>query len=118
MSPPKASLKSEWSLLLESFIEDDIPKNKEVKGLPQEFIQDKMRDLSEQKKSLFNKIEEIKAEIEETNIVVENLQLVGSNTQGALEKIDELYNRGKNLTELVLGLDQKIKKVRTLARDN
>lgn len=113
-SPPKGSLKSEWTLLLESFIEDDIPIAKKIKGLPQVFIQETMRNLSEQKKSLFQKIESVKEQIEETQTVIENLQLVGSDTQEAFEKIAQLHDEGKNLTELVFDLDKKIKKVRIL----
>ncbi len=114
-SATKGSLKSEWSLLIEAFVEEDIPKIKELKGLPQEFIHETMRELSEQKQSLFQKIEGIKAKIEETHMVIENLQLVGSMTEDAHERIADLHDQGKSLTEHISVLDQKIKKVRSLA---
>ena len=115
----KSSLKSEWTLLLEAFVEEDIPKSKEIKGLPQEFIheavQQTMRDLSEQKHTLFQQIEEVKAQIEETHTVIENLQLVGSDTEDAHDRIADLHEQGASLTQTIQILDNKIKKVRTLA---
>jgi predicted nuclease with TOPRIM domain len=116
-SAPKSTLRSEWTFLLESFVEENIEpaQAKVVQGLPLDFIQDQMRDMSEQKHQLFQKIESIKAEIEETQVVIENLQLVGSDTQEALERIDELQEQGSQLTEQVQNLDKKIKKIRTLA---
>jgi len=114
-SATKSSLKSEWTLLLEAFVEEDIPKIKELKGLPQDFIYETMRELSEQKQTLFQKIENVKAQIEETHMVIENLQLVGSTTADAHERIADLHDQGKALTETISVLDQKIKKVRSLA---
>lgn len=112
---PKGTLKSEWALLLESFVEEDIPQTKIIQGLPQEFIHETMRDLSEQKQFLFQQIEDVKAQIEETQVVIENLQLVGSDTQDAHDRISDLHEQGATLTESIHILDKKIKKVRTLA---
>lgn len=115
-SATKSSLKSEWSLLLEAFEEEVIPK---IKGMPQEFIHEAihetMRELSHQKHTLFQQIEEVKAAIDETHMVIENLQLVGSATEDAHERIAALHDQGKSLTENISVLDQKIKKVRSLA---
>ncbi|MES2802159.1 MAG: hypothetical protein V4654_06675 [Bdellovibrionota bacterium] len=115
-SAPKNTLKSEWSLLLEAFEEEVIPK---IKGMPQEFIHEAihetMRELSRRKHTLFQQIEEVKAAIDETHMVIENLQLVGSATEDAHERIAVLHDQGKSLTETISVLDQKIKKVRSLA---
>lgn len=115
-SATKSSLKSEWSLLLEAFEEEVIPK---IKSMPQEFIHEAihetMRELSQQKHTLFQQIEGVKAQIEETHMVIENLQLVGSATENAHERIADLHDQGKSLTETISVLDQKIKKVRSLA---
>lgn len=111
----KSTLKSEWAFLLDSFFEEEIPKAKIIQGLPQEFIHETMRDLSEQKQSLFHKIEDVKAQIEETHAVIENLQLVGSDTQDAHDRIADLHELGATLTETIEVLDKKIKKVRILA---
>lgn len=116
-SAAKRSLKSEWTLLLEAFVEEDIPKIKD--SMPQEFIleavEQTMRELSQQKHSLFQQIEGVKAAIDETHMVIENLQLVGSATEDAHERIADLHDQGKSLTEHISVLDQKIKKVRSLA---
>lgn len=116
---PKRTLKSEWSLLLQAFEEEDNPKIKELKGLPQEFLNEAvhftMRELSDKKQTLFQQIEAVKSQIEETHLVIENLELVGSATEGAFERIADLHEKGKSLTEDISLLDQKIKRVRTLA---
>ncbi|MCM2352131.1 MAG: hypothetical protein NDI63_00850 [Pseudobdellovibrio sp.] len=111
----KGTLKSEWTLLLDSFVEEENPKATVIQGLPQEFIHETMRELSVQKHSLFQQIEDVKAQIEETHVVIENLQLVGSDTQGAHNRIADLHEQGATLTETIHTLDKKIKKVRTLA---
>lgn len=117
-SAPKSSLKSEWSLLLEAFEEENSPKIKELKVMPREFlneaVQQTMRELSDQKHSLFQKIEAVKFQIEETHTVIENLELVGSATDDAHERIADLHDQGKSLTETIFVLDEKIKKVRSL----
>lgn len=112
---PKSTLKSEWTFLLDSFVEEEIPKAKIIQGLPQEFIQETMRDLSEQKQHLFHQIEDVKARIEETHVVIENLILVGSDTQDAHDRIADLHEQGATLTESIDTLDKKIKKIRTLS---
>lgn len=112
---PKGTLKSEWTLLLDSFVEEENPTTKIIQGLPQEFVVETMRDLSEQKHALFQQIEEVKAQIEETQVVIENLQLVGSDTQDAHDRIADLHEQGASLTETIDVLDKKIRKVRTLA---
>lgn len=111
----KGTLKSEWTLLLDSFVEEENPKATVIQGLPQEFIHETMRELSGQKHSLFQQIEGVKAQIEETHLVIENLQLVGSDTQGAHDRIADLHEQGATLTETIHTLDKKIKKVRILA---
>lgn len=111
----KGTLKSEWTLLLDGFVEEEHPKTSVIQGLPQEFIQETMRDLSEQKHSLFQQIEDVKAQIEENHVVIENLQLVGSDTQDAHDRIADLHEQGASLTETIDVLDKKIKKIRTLA---
>ncbi|WP_409478379.1 hypothetical protein [Pseudobdellovibrio sp. HCB154] len=111
----KGTLKSEWTLLLDSFVEEENPKATVIQGLPQEFIHETMRELSVQKHSLFQQIEDVKSQIEETHVVIENLQLVGSDTQGAHDRIADLHEQGATLTETIHTLDKKIKKVRTLA---
>lgn len=68
-----------------------------------------------QKHTLFQQIEEVKAQIEETHTVIENLQLVGSDTGDAQDRIADLHDQGAALTETIQVLDNKIKKVRTLA---
>jgi len=118
-SAPKNTLKSEWSLLLEAFEEDNSPKIKELKGMPREFLNEavqlSMRELSDIKHTLFQQIEAIKDQIEETHVVIENLELVGSATEDAHDRIADLHERGKLLTENISDLDQKIKRVRSLA---
>lgn len=113
---PKATLKSEWTFLLESFVEDlELTPYKTVNGLPHEFITETMRSLSEQRHTLFQQIENIKEQIEENYTVIENLELVGSDTQEVLSRIASLHEQGASLTDALGQLDRQIKKTRTLA---
>jgi uncharacterized coiled-coil DUF342 family protein len=46
--------------------------------------------------------------------VIENLELVGSDTAGLNKEIDFLNNEGEKISEEVFTLDQKIKKLHEL----
>ena len=114
----RKTLKSEWSLLVESFIDDselDVKKKKlKLKGLSLDFVVDQIKDLSALKKSLYQKIEKIKEQIESSQIILENLELVGSDTTEIVLQIDQLHVEGEKLSADLLRLDQKLKKMRSL----
>jgi len=114
----RKTLKSEWSLLVESFIDDselDVKKKKlKLKGLSLDFVVDQIKDLSALKKSLYQKIEKIKEQIESSQIILENLELVGSDTTEIILQIDQLHVEGEKLSADLLRLDQKLKKMRSL----
>lgn len=112
-------LKQEWSLLIHSFLEDDSNKFKIVDRLKTEDISVERikavkKELSAQRKKMNQAIEKIKIKIDQVSTVIENLKLVGSDTTGLLKEIDFLNNEGEKMSEEVLVLDQKIKRIHEL----
>lgn len=112
----RSNLKSEWTLLIQSFIDDEEIdlKNKRVQGLSIDFIHEQIKDLSKQKKVLFHKIESIKKEIDEAHVIIENLVLVGSDTDDIQQNIDDLNKNGETISQEIMTLEKKLKKIRTL----
>lgn len=114
----KKTLRTEWSLLVESFIDDselEVTKNKlNLKGLSLEFVIEQIKELSGQKKILFQKIEKIKNEIEQQQAIHENLLLVGSDTQEINFQLDKLQEQGQLISEEIQKIDEKLKKMRAL----
>jgi len=114
----KNTLRTEWSLLVESFIDDSeleiTKKNLKLKGMSLEFVVEQIKDLSGQKKSLFQRIEKLKHEIEQQQAVIENLVLVGSDTSEVNAHIDQLQAQGQHLSEEIMRIDEKLKKMRSL----
>jgi hypothetical protein len=112
-------LKQEWSLLIHSFLEDDSNKLEIVdqmknSDLSKERIKSLKKELSSQRKKLNQAIEKIKIKIEQVSMVIENLRLVGSDTTGLVKEIDFLSNEGEKISEEVVVLDQKIKRIHDL----
>jgi len=114
----KNTLRTEWSLLVESFIDDSeleiTKKNLKLKGMSLEFVVEQIKDLSGQKKSIFQRIEKLKHEIEQQQAVIENLVLVGSDTSEVNAHIDQLQAQGQQLSEEIMRIDEKLKKMRSL----
>ena len=112
-------LRDEWSLLLHSFLDEASEKQNIIEQMKSsdmslEQINLVKRDLSSKKKKMNQTIEKIKIKIEQVHNVVENLNLVGSDSTGLLKEIDFLSNEGEKISEEVLNLDKKIKKLRDL----
>lgn len=112
-------LKKEWSLLIHSFLEDDSNKLQIVdKVKSPEFSVDRIRtikkELSAQRKKMNQAIEKIKIKIDQVSTVIENLRLVGSDTRGLVKEIEFLNTEGEKISEEVLLLDQKIKRIHEL----
>ncbi len=120
--PHKQGLKNEWALLVHSFVES----SEEVKPTLLERIQKSglkpadlslhTKTLSQKRKSLNLQIEAIKSKIDRLIIVSENLELVGSNTDGIHEDIQMLDHEGEKLSEEAILLEKKIKKIREIEK--
>lgn len=114
MNDGSSSLRQEWSILIQSFIEEDDPetlKNKE-ELLSLEEIQAYSRLLSQKRKALNRQIENIKSTIHEKNLTIENLVLVKSDTADILNEIEKLNEQGELLSQDLLKLDQKARSLR------
>ncbi|MCC2680311.1 MAG: hypothetical protein K0R29_2887 [Pseudobdellovibrio sp.] len=116
-------LREEWSLLLHSFLNEDPDHQTEKQKLVDkmksaELTLDEIKiikkELSSKRKKMNQSIEKIKIKIEQVNNVIENLRLVGSDSTGLVKEIDFLSHEGEKISEEVMDLDQKIKKLHEL----
>ncbi|MBC7741022.1 MAG: hypothetical protein H7061_02415 [Bdellovibrionaceae bacterium] len=107
-------LRDEWSLLLHSFLESESPKPELAEQLKNMDVSSIKRELSHKRKKLNQSIEKIKIKLEQVSSVIDNLELVGSDTAGLLKEIDFLSKEGQMISEAIFVLDQKIKKIHQL----
>ena len=119
MSQSIKGLRDEWSLLLHSFLEESsqssgVLDQMKASDLDAEKIRVIKKDLSSKRKKMNQSIEKIKIKIEQVANVIENLQLVGSDTTGLNKEIDFLNHEGEKISEEVFSLDLKIKKLHEL----
>jgi methyl-accepting chemotaxis protein len=115
ISSPKG-LKDEWSLLLQSFLEDSsnaqaLLKSEALSEVSLDQIQLTKKELSSRRKKMNQSIESIKIKIEQVSSVIENLELVGSDASGLVKEIDFLNTEGEKMSEEVDLIDKKIKKL-------
>ena len=112
-------LRDEWSLLLHSFLGENSDESVLIDRIQASDMNiDKIKlvkkDLSSRRKKMNQSIEKIKIKIEQVSNVIENLELVGSDATGLMREIDFLSNEGEKISEQVMSLDQKIKKLHEL----
>ena len=112
-------LRDEWSLLLHSFLDEPSEKQnliEQMKSSDMSLGQINLikKELSSKKKKMNQSIEKIKIKIDQVHSVVENLNLVGSDSTGLLKEIDFLSNEGERISEEVSNLDKKIKRLHDL----
>ena len=107
-------LRNEWALLVYSFLEDNTSKSELIKRLQKVDVSSVKKDLSSKRKKLNQSIEKIKIKIDQVNTVIENLELVGSDTAGLIKEIDFLSREGEKISEEIFSLDSKIKKIHEL----
>jgi len=121
--------KIEWSLFWEGLLGDHGDPEKKtseetlaglspVQPLSREKIQALIKDLSNQRKLLHKQIEKLNKEIELSSTKVESLRLVGSEPEETLNRINELTDRGQELSLRLEKLDQKLKWARACERDS
>ena len=115
----QSGLKHEWSMLIHSFIENEAMKIDLVNKIKNsqisvESIKSLKKEFSLKRKKLNQTIEKIKIKIDQLNLVIENLMLVGSDATGLLKEIDFLNHEGEKISEEIALLDLKIKKIREL----
>ena len=112
-------LRGEWTLLLHSFLEEKVESDQIIdqmksSALSVDQIKVIKKELSSKRKKMNQSIERIKIKIEQVNNVIENLELVGSDTAGLIKEINFLNNEGEQISEQVFVLDNKIKKLHEL----
>lgn len=120
----KNTLKTEWKLLIHSFLEDQNDLSEKTifnlkirikdKKTTQSEVQKIKKGLSSEKKQLNQKIEAIKGEIDAITATMQNLELVGSDTSEVTDKLNELVADGEKTSQELEQIDSKLKKIRTL----
>ncbi len=109
-----SGLRDEWTLLLHSFLDSDTHKPELAEQLKHMDVSSVKRELSFKRKKLNQAIEKIKIKIEQVTSVIENLELVGSDTSGLIKEIDFLSREGQTISEEIFALDDKLKKIHRL----
>ena len=109
-----SEFRDEWTLLLHSFLESETAKPELAEQLKHMDVSTVKRELSFKRKKLNQAIEKIKIKMEQVTSVIENLELVGSDTTGLVKEIDFLSREGQTISEEIITLDQKIKKIHDL----
>jgi hypothetical protein len=120
----KNTLRTEWKLLIHSFLEDQNGLSEETiinlktrikeKKTTQSEVQKIKRSLSTEKKLLNQKIEAIKNQIESVTVTLQNLELVGSDSTELTDKLDDLVAEGEMTSQQIELIDSKLKRIRTL----
>lgn len=118
------SLKTEWKLLIHTFLEDPSDTSEESishlkirikeKKTTLTEIQKIKKSLSSEKKMLNQKIESIKFAMDELSMTMQNLELVGSDLTETNEKLNELVRSGEETSLLLDLVDRKLQKIRNL----
>lgn len=117
------SLLSEWSILIQSFVEEDFAENLNHKnqkligqlksqGLTFDDLKAYAKYLSVERKSINNQIEDIKKAIDDKQQTIENLILVKSDTSDVLKEIDDLNRLGEQLSKKMNQIEKKSKSLR------
>lgn len=117
------SLRSEWSILVQSFVEDDstddsTDKNHSLigklksQGLTFDDLKAYAKHLSVERKKINNQIEDIKNTIDNKQQTIENLILVKSDTSDVLAEIEELNSLGEQLSKKMNQIEKKSKSLR------
>lgn len=112
-------LKIEWALFWEGLFGDD-EKDQALKPampLTKDKLKEISKDLSSQRKQLHKEMETLNKELELNTAKLESLQLVGGETDETLARINELSDRGLELSEKLEKLNQKLQIVREHEKD-
>lgn len=131
-SSHSSSLKKEWSLLLQGFVEAPEEENQprfkvpdkvqsfaekcRTHGLSLNDLEQYSKYLSQTKQKIYQHIEDIKRDIEQSLARIENLDLVGSETEHIYQEINQLNSNGEELSKEILKIEDQVKIVRDAQR--
>lgn len=117
-SPKEDSIRNEWLLFWESIAKNEDPKKEELghaplKVLTVEEIQKLTKTLSQSRRQLNRKLENLNKEIELNTAKLESLQLVGQNGDDTYRRVQELTEQGQSLTMELIKLDETLRHARS-----
>lgn len=117
------SLKNEWSLFWDSLAgEESEEENGDKREDPFESgrlsvlslddVKNLTRELSQGRKTLNQRLENLSKEIELNSIKLESLRLVGGSDEDTIQKINELTDQGQKLAHDLAKLDSRLRVAR------
>lgn len=119
--PTQSTIRSEWALLLHSFLDEDSNPveiidriRMDADPMTLDEVQSLKKKLSDERKLLNLRVEAIKEQLESNSQILANLELVGSNTEEILAENEALHAEGEEVTEKLASLGTKIKKLHDL----
>jgi chromosome segregation ATPase len=119
-----AGLKTEWSLFWESILGDDVAeplKDPFLSGKIETLSLDKVKAitkaLSQDRKTLNQKLESLNKELDLNAAKLDSLRLVGGETEDTEAKINELSDLGQALSNQLTKIDERLKIARNRERD-
>ena len=86
-------------------------------ALTKEKLKELSRELSSQRKQLHKQIETLNKELEMNSAKLESLKLVGGETDDTMARINELTDKGQDLSLQLQKLNQKLQIVREHEKD-
>lgn len=119
------SLKGEWKLLWETLAgdlqneehsEEDLDHEK-LEVMTLEKVRELTKSLSENRKSLNQKLEKLNKEIDLNAAKLESLQLVGSKDERTLKRMEDLTDQGQSMAESLQKLDLKLRSAHQLEEE-
>jgi hypothetical protein len=115
----KNPFKIEWSLFWGGLLGDqeEVSTTEVLKVLTREQVAKLIKDLSGQRKILHKQIESVNKEIELNTVKLESLRLVGSEPEETIHRLNELSDRGQDLSSELQTLNQKLKLVRDYEKE-
>ncbi len=114
IKPITNHFKIEWSLFWGGLLgdQDKAVGSDPLKALTREQVGKLIKDLSAQRKQLHKQIESVNKEIEQNTEKLESLQLVGSQPDETIARLNQLSDIGQALGSELQTLNQKLKWVR------
>ncbi len=114
----KSSLKNEWSMLFNDFL-DEVPKinisqSISFESFTDEEVKHKLKELSLQKKELYQFIEKINSEIEFKNQKL----TIEKNNKKIKKEIEKLFVAGETASKKIIEIENILKNLRDAAESN
>lgn len=111
------SLKNEWNLFWAGFSSDDEAAANLARNAPEQLNLDQLKtikkSLSDERKSLNQRLETLRKEIDINQAKLESLRIVGGSIEEIQQRLSELNDQGQNISEQLARVDHRLKLARS-----